>query len=166
MEILSKDEKKALVIILYKEGKIYKEIAKIVRISPRDIGIIINEYTRKKTMIYAKSNSSKAYALFLKGKSPIEVAIKLDLGYEEAMKAYTESLNLQGMKSVETIYRNYKNYLPNILLIIDKIREGEITVEEFGEFCKCISDIPTLQRTVGELRHKINMLRLRDEDDT
>ena len=50
--------------------------------------------------------------------------------------------------------------------LIDKIREGEITVEEFGEFCKCISDIPTLQRTVGELRHKINMLRLRDEDNS
>ena len=82
------------------------------------------------------------------------------------MKAYIESLNLQGMKSVETIYRNYKNYLPNILLMIDKIREGEITVEEFGEFCKCIGDIPTLQRTVGELRHKINMLRLRDEDNS
>lgn len=163
MEILSKPEKKALVIRLYKEGKTFKEIAQIVRISPRDIGRIINEYTGEKTTIYAKSNTSKAYALFLKGKSPIEVAIKLDLKYEEVMKAYNEYLNLQSMRSAETIYRNYKNYLTQILQIIDKIICGEIMVEEFNQFCKYICDIPMLQRKEGELRHKINILRLRDE---
>lgn len=35
MKILSKAEKKALVIKLYKEGKTYNEMAEIVRISPR-----------------------------------------------------------------------------------------------------------------------------------
>lgn len=51
MRILSKPEKKALVIRLYKEGKKYKEIAQIVRISPRDIGRIINEYTGEKKVL-------------------------------------------------------------------------------------------------------------------
>ena len=140
MEILSKAEKKTLVIKLYKEGKKYKEIAEIVRISPRDIGRIINEYTGEKTTIYAKSNTSKAYQLFLKGKSPIEVAIKLDLKYEEVMKAYNENLSLQGKGSLETIYRNYKNYLPNILLIIDKIRDRKITFEEFNTYCEYLTE--------------------------
>lgn len=140
MEIISKAEKKALVIKLYKEGKKYKEIAEIVRISPRDIGRIINEYTGEKTTIYAKSTTSKAYQLFLNGRFPIDVAIELDLNYEEVMKAYNESLSLRRMESLEAIYRNYKSYLPNILLIIDKIRDGKITPKEFNEFCEYISE--------------------------
>jgi DNA invertase Pin-like site-specific DNA recombinase len=48
MGILSKEEKKKLVIKLYKGGKNYQEIAKTVRISLRDIGKIINEYVGEK----------------------------------------------------------------------------------------------------------------------
>jgi hypothetical protein len=140
MEILSKTEKKTLVIKLYKEGKTYKEIAEFVRISPRDIGRIINEYTGERTTIYTKSNTSKAYDLFLKGKSPIQVAIKLDLTYEEVMKAYNENLSLQGMRSFETMYKTYKNYWPDILLIIDKIRDHTISVPEFKQLCKQIDE--------------------------
>ena len=133
MEILSKTEKKALVIKLYKEGKTYKEITEIVRISPRDIGRIINEYSGERTTIYTKSSTSKAYDLFLKGKSQIQVAIRLDLKYEEVMKAYDEYLSLQRIRSFETMYKTYKNYRSDILLIIDKIRYHKISAQEFNQ---------------------------------
>ncbi|HEX5187262.1 MAG TPA: helix-turn-helix domain-containing protein [Nitrososphaeraceae archaeon] len=141
MEILSKTEKKALVIKLYKEGKTYKEIAEIVRISPRDIGRIINEYIGERITIYTKSNTSKDYDLFLKGKSPIQVAIKLDLKYEEVMKAHNEYWSLQGIRSFETMYKTYRDYWSDILLIIDKIRYHKISVQEFKQLCKYIDEI-------------------------
>jgi len=118
----------------------YKEITEIVRISPRDIGRIINEYTGERTTIYTKSSTSKAYDLFLKGKSPIQVAIKLDLKYEEVMKAYDEYLSLQRIRSFETMYKTYKNYWPDILLIIDKIRYHKISAQEFNQLCKQIDE--------------------------
>ncbi len=146
---------------MYKDGKTYKEIAEIVRLSPRDIGRIINEYTGEKTTVYTKSITSKAYNLFLKGKSPIQVAIKLDLKFEDIMRMYSEYLNLQEMRSVETIYKSHKDYLPQILLIIDLLSFGEITIQEFNEFCKYLRDIPTLQRIEDELQHKVNMLTIK-----
>ena len=147
---------------MYKDGKTYKGKAEIVRLSPRDIGRIINEYTGEKTTVYTKSITSKAYNLFLKGKSPIQVAIKLDLKFEDIMRMYSEYLNLQEMRSVETIYKSHKDYLPQILLIIDLLSFGEITIQEFNEFCKYLRDIPTLQRIEDELQHKVNMLTIKD----
>jgi len=44
-KILSKEEKKKKVIELYQEGLSYRKIAKLVRISVRDISIIINDFT-------------------------------------------------------------------------------------------------------------------------
>ena len=99
--------------------------------------------------------------MLLKGKSPIQVAIKLDLKYEDIMRMYSEYLNLQEMRSVETIYKSHKDYLPQILLIIDLLSFGEITIQEFNEFCKYLRDIPTLQRIEDELQHKVNMLTIK-----
>lgn len=139
MEILSKNEKKLLVIKLYK-GKKYKEIAAIARISPRDIGRIINEYSGEKTTIYCKLDSSKAYALFLKGKTPVQVAIKLDLTHEEVKKYYIEYMDLQGMKSFGSAYNGYKDYMPSIFKIINKLKYGKITPQEFNQTLEIIDE--------------------------
>ena len=152
-------------IKLYKEGKTYKEISKIVRISPRDIGKIINEYTGEKTIIHTKSNTAKGYSLLLKGRSPIQVAIKLDLKFEDAKKIHLEDLNLQRMRSVEIICRNYTNYIPQILQLIDKIKIGQISSDEFNKFCQFIEDIPTLERRKNELLHRNNILSIKNASE-
>ncbi|VFJ13393.1 protein of unknown function [Candidatus Nitrosocosmicus franklandus] len=36
--------------------------------------------------------------------------------------------------------------MPQILQIVDKIKSGNITHEEFKKFCKFIEDIPALER--------------------
>jgi DNA-binding CsgD family transcriptional regulator len=103
---LSKTGKEKLILDLYNEGKTYKQIAETVRVSPRDIkpvlekaekerekelGIYTHEgndgstgnqnQTQKKT-----STSSQAYGLFSEGKTPLEVAIELNLKEPEATK--------------------------------------------------------------------------------
>lgn len=45
--INQKTKKKELVIKLYEEGKTTREIAKIVKISLRDIGIFLREYNKE-----------------------------------------------------------------------------------------------------------------------
>jgi DNA invertase Pin-like site-specific DNA recombinase len=48
MTILTRQERERLVIDLYNQGKTYREIAKEARISPRDIGIILNKVDEEK----------------------------------------------------------------------------------------------------------------------
>jgi DNA-directed RNA polymerase specialized sigma subunit len=50
MTIITRQEKERLVLELYhNQGKTYREIAKEARISPHDIGIILNKVIEEKT---------------------------------------------------------------------------------------------------------------------
>ena len=49
MTILTRQERERLVLDLYNQGKTYREISKEARISPRDIGVILNKVMEKKT---------------------------------------------------------------------------------------------------------------------
>ena len=50
MTILTRQERERLVLDLYyNQGKTYREISKEARISPRDIGIILNKVIEEKT---------------------------------------------------------------------------------------------------------------------
>jgi DNA invertase Pin-like site-specific DNA recombinase len=50
MSIMTRQEREKLVRELYNQGKTYREIAKEARISPRDIGVILNKViVEKKT---------------------------------------------------------------------------------------------------------------------
>jgi DNA-binding NarL/FixJ family response regulator len=48
MAILTRQERERLVLELYNQGKTYREISKEVRISPRDIGVILNKVMEEK----------------------------------------------------------------------------------------------------------------------
>ena len=81
-------EKEKYVLKLREEGKTYRDIAHELRMSPREISKILkkangekDEKERKKIIL---SNTARALQLFKRGKSPTEVAIKLDLSPQEA----------------------------------------------------------------------------------
>jgi transposase len=108
MTILTRQERERLVVDLYNQGKIYHEISKELRISPRDIGIILNKVVEEKTKASQEqqdndkaepyqeqeqrqlSLSAQAYKLFSDRKTPLEVAISLNLRESEATKFYRE----------------------------------------------------------------------------
>jgi DNA invertase Pin-like site-specific DNA recombinase len=48
MSIMTRQEREKLVRELYNQGKTYREIAKEARISPRDIGVILNKVIEQK----------------------------------------------------------------------------------------------------------------------
>jgi transposase len=94
MTILTRQERERLVIELYyNQGKTYREISKEARISPRDIGIILNKAIEEKTEGLKEeqqdntdseknqnqeqqphlSLSAQAYELFSDRKTPLEV---------------------------------------------------------------------------------------------
>jgi transposase len=98
MTILTRQERERLVIDLYNQGKTYREICKVARISLRDIGIILKKAVEEKTEGSKEqgqdnngneknqnqeqqrlSLSTQAYKLFSERNTPLEVAIALNL---------------------------------------------------------------------------------------
>ena len=110
MSIITRQERERLVLDLYyNQGKTYREISKEARISPRDIGIILNKVMEEKKADGTKEEEqeqddagknqeqeqqlslpTQAYKLFSEGKTPLEVSIALNLRESETTKFYKE----------------------------------------------------------------------------
>lgn len=125
---LNKFEKEKKVIEWYLEGKTYREISKL-HITFRDIKKIIKAYEKKVRLQNKKeennqfskikklSKSSQAYERFLKGKTPVEVAIELDLDFPKVRNYWTEFLRLQNMKELYNIYIENEYHLDSLFRI-------------------------------------------------
>src|SRR6187200_740534 len=104
--VLTRKEKEELVLDLYfNQNKTYHEIAKIARMSPRDIKPIIDKAINEKERQAHKSLSVQAYELFYKGKTLLEVTIDLNLGLAQATAYYGEYLKLVGLDNITKIYQ-------------------------------------------------------------
>jgi DNA-binding NarL/FixJ family response regulator len=65
MTILTRQERERLVLELYSQGKTYREISKEARISPRNIGVILNKVVgEKKTEGLKEEQQHKKFNYF------------------------------------------------------------------------------------------------------
>jgi hypothetical protein len=128
MSIMTRQERERLVLDLYyNQRKTYREISKEARISPRDIGVILNKVVKEKGEASKEqgqdnngneknqnqeqehlSLSTQAYKLFSDRKTPLEVAIELNLRETEATKFYQEYWKLKQLHNLNTVYEETK----------------------------------------------------------
>src|SRR5919112_5420320 len=98
--ILNEKEKEALVIELLNKGLPVREIAKQAHVSFSYIKktkakITGEDYEDEKEKKNPLSVPSRAFKLFLKGKSIVQVAIGLDLPTDQALKVHSDYLVLR-----------------------------------------------------------------------
>src|SRR5918999_449427 len=125
MSIMTRQERERLVLELYNQGKTIREIAKEARMSFRDIGVILNKAVEEKTEGIkqqddnnnSKENkeqqqhlslSAQAYKLLSEGKTPLQVAIALNLRESEATKFYKEYWKLKNLHNLYMAYEETK----------------------------------------------------------
>jgi DNA-binding CsgD family transcriptional regulator/predicted RNase H-like nuclease (RuvC/YqgF family) len=139
---ITEERKKWVIDLYFNQHKTYTEIAQIEHISPRDIHAIIKEELARRQKYKQQELSSKAYKLFSEGKTPVEVAITLNLREPEVTKLYREYLKLQG--------------LPKFNLIYEEI--GEDNIEDFVEFWN-----RSKERGMGRM-HMVKALAIADKE--
>ncbi len=101
--LLTKEEKESRVIDLYSQGKTYRQIAEEVRMSPNDIHTILKKKEEEKnnSIVTNKQQqpssllSTRAYELFSNGKTPLQVAIALNIRQSQVTKYYKEYCKLK-----------------------------------------------------------------------
>jgi DNA-binding CsgD family transcriptional regulator len=101
---ISEDRKKCIIDLYFNQHKTYAEIAQIEHISPRDIHAIIKEEEARRQRHKQQELSSKAYKLFSEGKTPLQVAIALNIRQSEAMKYYREYWKLRGLQMLDSLH--------------------------------------------------------------
>jgi transposase len=185
MTILTRQERERFVIELYNHGKTYREIAKEARISPRDIGVILNKVVEQKMTeglkeqdnINSKKNqnqeqqphlslSAQAYKLFSDRKTPLEVAIELNLGESEATKFYKEYWKLKQLHNLNMVYEELKGDIEPFLRLYRLSKAKGIGVKQVINLLTIASeDLPVLEKRFKRLTNDISALQFQKRID-
>jgi hypothetical protein len=163
MTILTRQERERLVLELYNQRKTYREISKQARISPRDIGVILNKVIEAKKAEGLKeeqgnakkdqieqhqqlSLSTQAYKLFSDRKTPLEVAIELNLSESEATKFYTEYWKLKQLHNLDMVYVETKGDIEPFLKLYRLSKAAGMNVQQVVNLLKIANTgLPAIQ---------------------
>ena len=146
---LSTKEKEKCVLKYLEQNKSYREIQDLCDISSRDISLIVKKAREKKDREEEKkiqtSITSKAYKLYTKGKGPLHVATTLGIEASEALKLYTDYLDLKGCHHlVEVLQQFNRNTIRNFSKSY-MTKDNEIDEQKIIEAIKISSSLPKIK---------------------
>jgi hypothetical protein len=184
MSILTRAERERLVLDLYyNQGKTIRVIAKEVRMSFRDIGAILNKVVEeKKTEGWKEeqqddaeknqeqqrhlSLSSQAYKLFSDRRTPLDVAIELDLKESEATKFYTEYWKLKQLHNLNMVYEELRGNIEPFLRLYTLAKRKGVGVKQVVNLLEIANnDLPALEKRIKKLRNDVSMLQFQKRID-
>ena len=183
MTILTRQERERLVLELYyNQGKTYRQISKEARISPRDIGIILNKAIEEKKSQGSKeeeqdnidlkknqnqeqqqphlSLAAEAYKHFSEGKTPLEVSIELNLRESQATKYCREYWKLQHLHNLNTVYEEIKEDIALFLKLYKLAKAKRIGVKQIVDVLAIAKDdLPAIEERYKRLGNDVSMLQ-------
>ena len=182
MSIMTRQERERLVLNLYNQGKTIREIAKEVRMSFRDIGVILNKTLKEKTEeqgIKQNNNnnggeknqerltlSSQAYKLFSERKTPLEVAIALNLRESEATKFYKEYWKLKQLHNLNMVYEETKGDIEPFLKLHKLVKaKGMSPKQVVHSLAIANNDLSSIEEQIKRLRNEISALQFQKRID-
>ena len=124
---MDKKQKEALVIAMLEKGESYRDIAQKAKVSPNTIKMLANRAGLDETT----SISSRAFELYVQQKTPVYVAIALNLEAEKAINYYHQYFMLLGITEFTKAYLQVKeNPWPYVNLVKlaqnSRIKDGEV----------------------------------------
>jgi hypothetical protein len=177
MTILTKKERERLVVELYNQGKTYREISKLARISPCDIRVILNKAVEEKTQGIKQQDDAKefreqeqqhltlsaqAYKLFSEAKTPLQVAIALNLRESEATKFYKEYWKLKQLHNLNIVYEETKGDIDPFLKLHKLSKANGLGVKQVVNLLQIANnDLLAVEKRFKRLRNEISMLQFR-----
>ena len=142
---------------LYENGNSYREIAKEARVSLRDIKGILD----RANGVQSLSKASQAYQMFSEGKSPMEVAIALDLREPEVTQLFKESWTLKQIYDLNSIYLETKGNLGLFVKLFTLSQEAGINAEHVVRILRLTED--DLSRLEGKYYNLKSQVKLLEE---
>ena len=164
---LNKFEKEKRVIELNKQGRTIRQIAPEVHMSFRDISKIIKEYDKKISKENKKrkennqsnqklakklSLSSRAFMLFSDGKTPVQVAMDLNIDFQKVRKYWLEYLRLNKMKKLYNIYIENEFHLDYLFKIYYFMLRNEIPKEDCEIVLRNAHTVINLNNSISNLK--------------
>ena len=179
--MLTRQDREQFVIDLYNQGKNIRDIAKEVRMSFRDIGAVLKKEEEKErqkkqlenntTNIDSNNNqrdmslSVQAYELFSQGKTPIDVAIELNLSEKQVTKFYREYWKLKGLYKLNLIHDEIKDDVVHFAKLYRLSKAVGKSAEDVVNLLNIANnDLPALEDKYKKLQRNVNDLESKELD--
>ncbi|HEX5904668.1 MAG TPA: hypothetical protein VFY50_01330 [Candidatus Nitrosocosmicus sp.] len=167
---MSRDEKERRIIDLYyNQGKTTREIIKELRVSPNYVSAILkkeeeknnNIVTNKQHQPSSSSHATKAYELFSNGKTPLQVAIALNIKQSEVTKYYKEYWILKRLHKLYSAYTELGDEgLGAFLKLYRLIKEKGMSVEQVVNAIEiAIHKLPYMENLYKQAKDEVNKLQ-------
>jgi hypothetical protein len=162
---ISKERKKMVIHLNYNQRKTTREIAKIERMSIRDISAILKEEEARrqkyKDQQQQEDLSSKAYQLFSEGKRPVQVAIALNLGQPEVTRVYGEYWKLKRRHILNSIYKETNGKLEPFLKLYRLMKEKGMSIEQVVNAVDiAIHKLPHMENLYEQVNDEVEKMQL------
>ena len=114
----------------------------------------------------ASSLSSQAYNLFSEGKTPLEVAIELNLKESEATKLYREYWKLKQLHNLNMVYEDLKGDIDPFLKLYKLAKRKGMGVKQVIDVLAIANyHLPAIEGRFKRLRNDISMLQFQKRID-
>jgi hypothetical protein len=161
--IATREEKERFVLDLYSQGKSTREIAQIAHMSFRDIGFIIDKKEKEKEAREGQSRqamlSTQAYSFFLQGRTPVQVAIALNIREPEATQYSKEYWKLTQLHSLGRIYEEIKDDIGYFVRLYRLAKVARMGVEQVVKVLEIANnDLPLVEHKCERLKREVDDL--------
>jgi transposase len=158
---ISEERKRRVIDLYYNQGKTTREIAKIERMSIRDISAILKEEEARRQKHKQQELSSKAYKLFSEGKTPVQVATILNLGEPEVTELYGEYWKLRELDKLDTIYKETNGKIWIVLkLYKELIKKRRMSIDQVIDVVEiAIHKLPHMERLYEQVKDEVDKLQ-------
>jgi hypothetical protein len=171
MQVLDKKEKKQLVIELYRQNKTIREIAQQAHISFSDIGKIIRLLDGRDDDVDVndlkdKSKDTKALHLLSIGKTPLDVAIELDMPASQVYEIQLEFWSLKDLHDLVFLYGEIKYNLASFVELFHTLKCNKMLGgERITKFLRYADhDLPALENKFQKLTGDVIDLEWKKRD--
>jgi predicted transcriptional regulator len=166
---MSREEKERRVIDLYyNQGKTTREIIKELRVSPNYVSAILKKEEEKNNIVTNKqqqpsssSLATRAYDLFSNGKTPLQVAIALNIRQSEADKYNREYWKLRGLDKLNTIHTETNgNTWPVWKLYKQLVKKRGMSIAQVVNVVEiAIHKLPHMETLYKQLKDEVDKLQ-------
>ena len=140
----SREERRKIVIDLYKKGAGRRKIVSEAHMSPRDIQKIVEEIDPKERKL---SIPTMALKMFNEGKDLMEVITSLDISFDEAKIIEQNYLTMQDRSKLAQLYDECENkeYTDVFITLFNSVKEKNLSKEAIDNVIYYSQQIPSLQ---------------------
>ena len=157
--INKKAKTRACLDLYFNQNKTYHEIAKIARISPRDIKPIIDKAYQEKERTEHKLLAVQAYHLFSKAKTHLEVSIILNIGQAQATAYHGEYLKLVQLDDIIKIYQELQGAVWYFVKLCKEAKAAKMGASHVINLLRIANNyLPSVEHRREELQKENNFL--------